>query len=336
MTGLHHSYANCCLSLQVSSLADTHSSRQPCWYCYKSWASITVLILCNGNRYSPRLCCINISSIFLPTGISRIRCRRDFTDPQAQPSVRKKFTHSIFQPTSARTNSPYDDDFDDSYDNDYVSSKQRNIAEVENKPANHSHSGFVSEKNLDSFLFDAANFSTSANMDKKRNNVGSSRPDSSTKSEKDGIANNMTLQGLQTGNKASLLSLENSYRNIKPKTPVNQVRQKSRSKLLPKSGTVIAEDYIKTCNMAAAIIQRWYRRHSKFNAKAELKRLLGEKQEKILAERNSEIRKEEEKRRTKEEKAKVARQQAIQVQLYLISSFNSFIVDKKLTQYVVW
>lgn len=40
-----------------------------------------------------------------------------------------------------------------------------------------------------------------------------------------GLANNMTVQGQKQKTKASLSSIENSYQNIKPKTPVNQVRK---------------------------------------------------------------------------------------------------------------
>ncbi|KAI8797479.1 centrosomal protein of 131 kDa [Biomphalaria glabrata] len=164
------------------------------------------------------------------------------------------------------------------------------------------------------------------------------------------LANNVSRLGQQPKIKASLSSIENSYQNIKHKTPVNQVN--SGGSFFKKSGlhtlsapmnsslplkqtypssspiTVSAagkvEDYLSKLNLAASKIQKWYSRHRTRRAAAEaaLKRLLGQKKQEqelklqketanSLMFSEGEGRKGVDKKKAKEEKAKEARQQAI-------------------------
>jgi 5-azacytidine-induced protein 1 len=140
-----------------------------------------------------------------------------------------------------------------------------------------------------------------------------SQQDSLKATKLNSIANNMTSQAFSPGAKTPLKSLENSYQNIKHKTPVNQVRQVGRN---------VAEDYVKTCNMAATKIQRWFKRHQRRHKSGEaaVRRLLESKRLEKEAEMEQEKRdtrsKEEDRKKLREEKARQARQNAIQVLLY--------------------
>lgn len=180
-------------------------------------------------------------------------------------------------------------------------------------------SGFLATESKDS---DTQNqkFRTDRNS-----NYGTTR-DVATVSQKfnlQGVANNMTDHALQSGNKAPLTSMENAYQNIKHKTPVNQVRQRM--------STNLAEDYIKTCNMSAAKIQRWFRRWQAKRRIAEtsVKQLLeAKKQERELAmanDKQKELGRDADRKRAREEKARLARQAAMQVSC-LISVFRKFVV----------
>ncbi|WAQ95629.1 CP131-like protein [Mya arenaria] len=149
------------------------------------------------------------------------------------------------------------------------------------------------------------------------------------------IANNMTLQGMSKGVKVGLSDLENSYQNIKHKTPVNQTRKSQSSAYTPgayiNSANSMVEDHIKKVNMAATQIQRWFRRHSVQNKETEvstkageaaLQRLLQSKKQTFEEQRlresqndffakEMEERGREDRKRNKEERAKMARQEAI-------------------------
>ncbi|XP_021358763.1 centrosomal protein of 131 kDa-like [Mizuhopecten yessoensis] len=137
-----------------------------------------------------------------------------------------------------------------------------------------------------------------------------------------GIANNMVITVKSPRTKASLSSIENSYQNIKHKTPVNQVKEG-----LAILRNVSAEEYVQTLTSAAIKIQRWYRRilvrrkknkAVKMAGEAAIKRLLGQKKKDIEEHRldldflDDEDRKIDERRKIREDKAKQARQQAIQ------------------------
>ena len=144
------------------------------------------------------------------------------------------------------------------------------------------------------------------------------------------ITNNMTVQGMTPSVKVGLSALENSYQNIKHKTPINETRTLRKSGI-KSSGSAsganaLAEDYIKHVNFAATKIQRWFRRHHmrRKSGEAAIQRLLSSKKQLIEEQRlresqndflakEIEERKLEERRRIREEKAKHARQQAIQV-----------------------
>ena len=143
------------------------------------------------------------------------------------------------------------------------------------------------------------------------------------------IANNMVVTGKPQQVKASLSNIENSYQNIKHKTPVNERKKPDMSQQI---GRNIAEDFIKTLNNAATKIQRWYRRHKYCQQKASaslkageaaLKRLLQQKKQdheehqkldlEFLNEDESERRSAGDRKKLREERARQARQQAIQV-----------------------
>lgn len=143
-----------------------------------------------------------------------------------------------------------------------------------------------------------------------------------------GIANNMVVTSKPQQVKAPLSNIENSYQNIKHKTPVNEVKKQETSQV----GRNIAEDFIKTLNNAATTIQRWYRRekirHKRSDAtvkagEAALKRLLQQKKQDhedhrsldldFLKDDESERKTVEERKKVREEKARQARQLAIQV-----------------------
>ncbi|KAL5017956.1 hypothetical protein ScPMuIL_003678 [Solemya velum] len=133
----------------------------------------------------------------------------------------------------------------------------------------------------------------------------------------EGIANNMTLQGMSPKTKVSLSSIE----NIKHKTPINQMMKGASNSHI---GRNVTDDYMKTLHAAATKIQRWYRRHMvrRCAGKAAVKRLLQQKKVKIEdIQRESlnfaiglecEEQKLEDRKRIREEKAKKARQQAIE------------------------
>ncbi|XP_069125158.1 centrosomal protein of 131 kDa-like [Argopecten irradians] len=137
-----------------------------------------------------------------------------------------------------------------------------------------------------------------------------------------GIANNMVTSVKSPRTKASLSSIENSYQNIKHKTPVNQVKEGLANHRYVSS----TEEYVQTLTSAAIKIQRWYRKHRmrKKNeavqraGEAAIKRLLGQKKKDIEEHKldldflDEEDRKIEERRKIRDDKAKQARQQAIQ------------------------
>ncbi|XP_033743324.1 centrosomal protein of 131 kDa-like [Pecten maximus] len=138
-----------------------------------------------------------------------------------------------------------------------------------------------------------------------------------------GIANNMVTSVKSPRTKASLSSIENSYQNIKHKTPVNQVKEGLANHRFVSS----TEEYVQTLTSAAIKIQRWYRKicvRRKRNeavqmaGEAAIKRLLGKKKKDIEEHKldldflDEEDRKIEERRKIRDDKAKQARQQAIQ------------------------
>ena len=128
------------------------------------------------------------------------------------------------------------------------------------------------------------------------------------------IANNMTSLAMSPGTKASFLGLENSYQNLKPKTPINQVKK-----------GVSHDDRV--CHQAAVCIQRWYRRCRAASAALEedgLKRMLAAKRRDLEEKRDREREQERERERkerdraaSREEKARQARQRAIEVRVVI-------------------
>lgn len=145
------------------------------------------------------------------------------------------------------------------------------------------------------------------------------------------IANNKTVQGMTKGVKVGLSDLENSYQNIKHKTPINQTR-KSQSVSSNSGANTLVEDHIKKVNFAATVIQRWFRRHNARHkaGQAAIQRLLKSKKQMFEEQRlresqndffakEIEERKQEERKRNREEKAKIARQEAIKVNVIYLS-----------------
>ena len=172
-------------------------------------------------------------------------------------------SHSIFQPVSARSTSTIDTVDDRFSDLENMLHKEptaksrtpRRSSSDMDQPG--TQSTFRKSLSTEGFL---SNFASNSHSEERV--LNSQRPNSPRKSQNlNSITNNMTSHAMTPGAKTSLSNIENSYQNIKPKTPVNQVKRPS-----PPSSSVgrnVAENYIKTVNMSACKIQRWYRRHFK-------------------------------------------------------------------------
>ncbi|XP_067670950.1 centrosomal protein of 131 kDa-like [Haliotis asinina] len=203
--------------------------------------------------------------------------------------------HNIFQPDTA------DDSSDDLNEiEDTLSRSLNRLQSLQNQ---------LSEANK--------NNSSSTDDPEVLNSHRSNR--STSRKNMNSIVNNMTAQGHSTKTRPSLSSMENSYQNIKPKAPVNQVRKSASNQV----GMNVAEDYIQTLNTAALKIQRWFRRHHKRKmvSEAALRRLFDQKRQEHAELRQQELafsteeveeQRAEERKRQREEKARQARQQAIQ------------------------
>jgi hypothetical protein len=204
-------------------------------------------------------------------------------------------THSIFQQKSARSSS-----------DEEVFSFQDRLSQSLSQKQDYTNMGDKSDRRI------------------SPRNVNNNHSRNSSQSA---IANNMTLQGMSKGVKVGLSDLENSYQNIKHKTPVNQTRKsQSGSNTGANSSNSIVEDHIKKVNFAATKIQRWYKRHSarRKAGQAAIQRLLHSKKQVFEEQRlresqndffakEMEEKKLEERKRNREEKAKIARQEAIRV-----------------------
>lgn len=215
-------------------------------------------------------------------------------------------THSIFQQNSARSSS------------DEELFKFRD--QISQSLSNSSKSQFQQRESLEK--------GDKSDRGLSPRNVNNSNSSSKARTaSQSAIANNMTLQGMSKGVKVGLSDLENSYQNIKHKSPVNQTR-KSQSLSSNALANTLVEDHIKKVNFAATVIQRWFRRHNtrKKAGEAAIQRLLQTKKQMFEEQRlresqndffakEMEERKQEEKKRNREEKAKIARQEAIKVGL---------------------
>lgn len=218
----------------------------------------------------------------------------------------KSNTHSIFQQKSARSSSE---------DEQVFSFNERLSQSVSNR-----NRPTQPHKRESQDMGDKSDRLVSPGITNTNNSIyGNTRSSSQS-----AIANNMTLQGMSKGVKVGLSDLENSYQNIKHKSPVNQTR-KSQSGNKAGANSLV-EDHIKRVNFAATKIQRWYRRHNarRKSGQAAIHRLLQSKkhvfEEQRLREsqndffaKEMEERKQDERKRNREEKAKVARQEAIKV-----------------------
>ncbi|XP_071105625.1 centrosomal protein of 131 kDa-like [Haliotis cracherodii] len=203
--------------------------------------------------------------------------------------------HNIFQPDTADSSS---DDLDQIEDT--LSRSLNRLQSLQNQ---------LSEANK--------NNSSSTDDPEVLNSQRSNR--STSRKNMNSIVNNMTAQGHSTKTRPSLSSMENSYQNIKPKAPVNQVRKAASNQV----GMNVAEDYIQTLNTAALKIQRWFRRHykRKMVSEAAMRRLFDQKrqehaelrqQELAMSTQESDEQRADERKKQREEKARQARLQAIQ------------------------
>lgn len=237
---------------------------------------------------------------------------------ESKVSSQNRFTHSVFQPVSARSSSTVDDD-------------ELRIAIPD---VHHMQPKSMSKR-------DELNLSRTSLHGENMFDISQSR--AGEKAQKlNSIANNMTSQARSPSTKTSLLGMENSYQNIKHKTPVNQVRQSPQvttaSLTSARSHTQddfsptnrpnsSATDSKKLRNLAATKIQRCYRRHlsrNKSDATA-VKKLLEAKREQLSSNVDYSLeaqrKTEDNRRKTREERARLARQHAIEVILRVANFF---------------
>lgn len=210
-------------------------------------------------------------------------------------------THSIFQKTSARSSS--DDDVND------ITDRLSASLNYSSKPL---HSATREKSEHTDMSEVAGSQSRNGGINGNGKYVTS-------------VANNLTSQGMSKCVKLGLSALENSYQNIKHKTPVNQTKKSQSGTVSSGLGAnTLVEDHIKTLNFAATKIQRWYLRHHKRRkaGQAAIQRLLHAKkemyEEQMLREskndftvKDLEERRQEERKKNREEKAKAARKGAI-------------------------
>lgn len=250
------------------------------------------------------------------------------------------FTHSVFQPTTARTTSTArtarttatleDEDLENHNSHRHLGSAREELRlNLDQREPSHEDINF----NFDQKQFDVKPLSvdqrstTHEETSRSRNSAygdpGSQYDTSNHKTHKlNSIANNMTSQAMSPGTKMALLDMENSYQNIKPKTPVNQVRQ---SPLNPANSKPSKADYARIINMSATKIQRWFRRHQtrRKAGQAAMKRLLDSKRaEKVeelahkkdyVTSSQTSLPSTEQRKKIREEKARQARHDAIHV-----------------------
>lgn len=150
-----------------------------------------------------------------------------------------------------------------------------------------------------------------------------SQTKAATSNQKDlNAANNMLPQGeMRRHHKLELKTMQNSYQNATynvNKAPVNELQSGSRPPVTRNQ----TEDYIKTVNMSACIIQHAFRRFVRQRkalraSEAAMKRLLAQKKEEIMhSQQEQDVMSENKslnRQRIREEKAKQARLAAINV-----------------------
>ena len=174
------------------------------------------------------------------------------------------------------------------------------------------------------------------------NNTGSGKTSAKVSNSSktiNGVANNMVLTGKSPRTKASFTSIENSYQNIKHKTPVNQVKESQSNSASGSVGRNIAEDYIQTLNNAATRIQRCFRRYRRKldptvsaearqkAGEAAIRRMMDQKKKEyedfnrldlhLLDSVDYERKRTEDRKKLREEKAHQERQRAIEVMFRL-------------------
>ena len=164
----------------------------------------------------------------------------------------QQFQHSIFQPLSARTSSTIDDDYENQ---NFLSLNDPARTSPHHDSLLHPNDNNQTSNNNHNTVLQTA---SSDILNSQRVVPPGSQVDRRAASPRlNSITNNMTSQGKSPGVKTALIDIQNSYQNIKHKTPVNQVRKLSSSLA---AETNLSDDYMKTVHMAASKIQRWYRR----------------------------------------------------------------------------
>ncbi len=181
-----------------------------------------------------------------------------------------QFSHSVFQPTSARSSSTLEDAQDyhnRNYDNGHVTQEDDLGLNLDERHTHGDDVNFNFEANI------SAKEDLNPNMNDflSRDALGLNSHDG--KSQKlNSLANNMTSQAMSPGTKTSLLDLENAFQNLKHKMPVNQVRRSPQniSRNISEehahthacqAGRHPDEHVTKHVTDAAVKIQRWFRRH---------------------------------------------------------------------------
>lgn len=309
---------------------------------------------------------LNIKYSVLPQQGSTVNSARSTTTvdsegdraSRATASRASKFSHSVFQPTSARTETTVDnddvgfEDFDFNFEPKLSPREDNNHGDYSGKTlvksqANGQQAAYGGAKGGKTFSKGPAfefeqvvdpvipqtlrlpqTMVTTASHDdtEPRSSIYGdnelfvdSESASMQKATKlNSIANNMTSQALSPGTKTSFLGMENSYQNIKHKTPVNQVKESTQCGA-PPMGRNLAEEQSRQRSMAATKIQCWYRRHQgrRRASSAAMKRLLQskrqEKREEMNREQELDRRSEDDRKRMREDKARKARQEAISV-----------------------
>lgn len=166
----------------------------------------------------------------------------------AQASDRSEGPHNIFRPDSARSQS--DDDLEDIEESlsqsinklqslqSQLSGINKNNSSPEVQPPSASADLLNSHRSSDTTPRNVSAGPTPRNVSAQstargagptprdvsaRNASKNLAPSSTNDLHMNGLANNMTSQGQKQRTKASLSSMENSYQNIRHKTPVNQV-----------------------------------------------------------------------------------------------------------------
>lgn len=168
---------------------------------------------------------------------------------------RSHFSHSIFQPTSARSTSTIEEDNAYQNTNNYDNGFTGNVPRLDIDVSERHHSNEDINFNFEANISPKEDINPNMNDYLSRDAYGLNS--SSGKSQKlNSLANNMTSLAMSPGTKTPLVDLENAFHNLKHKTPINQVRKSPQN-----FGKNVVGDTDKTYHLAATKIQKWFKRH---------------------------------------------------------------------------